>query len=358
MKEKFNQVRFPILAIGVIILLTALWAGLLRLGWKWPSPRPRFYLAHGPMMVSGFLGTLIGVERAVALQRRWVYLGPLLSGIGGVIVAVDQTLLAGPALITLGSLVMLFVFVVILRQHPVNYYVVMALGALLWLLGNGLWLFGMPIHHAVYWWIGFLVLTIAGERLELGKLVDLSPQSRRVFVFFVGLFVFGLGLSLLILNFGVGVAGGALIGLSVWLLKYDIARKTIRGTGLPRFVAACLLVGFVWLGIGGLMWILFGGVIQGFPYDIILHSVLLGFVGSMIFAHAPIILPAILMREIRFEPGLYLPLGILHLGLVLRLSGDFVTILDLRLWGGLLNVIAILIYFLLMLRVIRRSRPI
>ena len=41
----------------------------------------------------------------------------------------------------------------------------MALGALLWLVGNAGWLVGWPVPQVVPWWSGFLVLTIAGERL-------------------------------------------------------------------------------------------------------------------------------------------------------------------------------------------------
>jgi hypothetical protein len=36
-------------------------------------------------MVAGFLGTLIALERAVALRRRWMYLCPLVSGFGGLV---------------------------------------------------------------------------------------------------------------------------------------------------------------------------------------------------------------------------------------------------------------------------------
>jgi hypothetical protein len=41
--------------------------------------------------------------------------------------------------------------------------------ALLWLLGNLLWLSGRSTSEAAVWWIGFLVLTIVGERLELAR---------------------------------------------------------------------------------------------------------------------------------------------------------------------------------------------
>jgi hypothetical protein len=38
---------------------------------------------HGPLMVSAFLGTVIALERAVALGRTWAYGAPLGAGLGG-----------------------------------------------------------------------------------------------------------------------------------------------------------------------------------------------------------------------------------------------------------------------------------
>ena len=66
--QMLSKARFPLMALGLLALLTALWGGLVRLGWAWPLPWPTLFIAHGPLMVCGFLGTLIGVERAVALE--------------------------------------------------------------------------------------------------------------------------------------------------------------------------------------------------------------------------------------------------------------------------------------------------
>lgn len=71
--------RLPLLAGALVLLLAALWAGLLRLGWAWPTPLPTLPMAHGPLMINGFLGALIGLERAIALQKRWAYLAPVLT---------------------------------------------------------------------------------------------------------------------------------------------------------------------------------------------------------------------------------------------------------------------------------------
>lgn len=63
--EGVGRIRFPLMGLGMLALLAALWAGLVRLGWGLPPLRPTLPIAHGPLMVSGFLGTLISLERAV-----------------------------------------------------------------------------------------------------------------------------------------------------------------------------------------------------------------------------------------------------------------------------------------------------
>src|SRR3970282_1581372 len=74
--------RVPLLLPGMLALLAALWGGLLRLGWQLPAPPTPVAAFHGPLMVAGVLGTVIGMERAVALGRAWAYLAPLASGLG------------------------------------------------------------------------------------------------------------------------------------------------------------------------------------------------------------------------------------------------------------------------------------
>ena len=54
--------------LAALALLAGLWAGLLRLGWQLPPLSLRLPAQHGPLMVTGFPGTLISPERAVALS--------------------------------------------------------------------------------------------------------------------------------------------------------------------------------------------------------------------------------------------------------------------------------------------------
>ena len=68
-----HSLRVPLMALAMGALLTGVWAGLVRLGWQVPLLAAIPPSAHGPLMVSGFLGTLIGLERAVVLGRFWTY---------------------------------------------------------------------------------------------------------------------------------------------------------------------------------------------------------------------------------------------------------------------------------------------
>ncbi|MGQ9612742.1 hypothetical protein [Chloroflexus sp.] len=105
-----------------------------------------------------------------------------------------------------------------------------------------------------------------------------------------------------------------------------------------------MLSGSTWPVIGGLLMVIVGGVYGGFLYDAILHSVFVGFVFAMIFGHAPIIIPALLKVPLHFSNWSYLPLGLLHLSLVLRVSGDLLMVIDLRRWGGMLNAVSIVMF--------------
>jgi hypothetical protein len=307
-------------------------------------------------MVSGFLGTLISLERAVAINQRWMYVGPAFSGVGALLLIAGLAGWPGPLLMTLGSAGLVAVFVVIVRRQFALYTVTMGLGALTWLVGNGLWLTGQPVHRVVLWWIAFLVLTIAGERLELARILRPSKASLVAFLAITSLLLVGLLMSSYTPDLGTRLAGGGMIGLALWLLRYDVARHTLRKPGLPRFIAACLLSGYVWLAAGGLMGLIFGGIAAGPRYDAVLHAVFLGFVFSMIFGHAPIVLPAVLGVPLTYHPSFYAHLILLHLSLSLRVLGDLAGWWAGRQWGGLLNAVVLLLFLGNTARVIRESK--
>lgn len=339
-----GRLQFPLIASSILAMLAALWAGLVRLGWGWPAMQPTLPLAHGPLMISGFLGTLIAVERVVALGQPWMYSSPTFTGLGGLLLILGIPGIIPPLLITLGSLGLGIIMAIIVHRQPAAYTTMMAISALAWLVGNIFWLLGSPIYRLVFWWAGFLILTIAGERLELNRIVQLSRGSKIAFLGAASLLVIGLMFMPWLLNFGMRLVSLGMSAIAIWLLRYDLARRTVYKSGLPRYTAICLLAGYFWLAIAGCLGIAFGGLVAGLRYDAVLHAIFLGFVLSMIFGHAPIIFPAVLNLQIDFHRTLYVPLIFLHLSLALRAIGDLVGFQEVRLWGGLFNGIALLLF--------------
>lgn len=312
------------------------------MGFNMPLPEPRLAAFHGPLMISGFLGTLISLERAVGTGYRWAYLAPASTGIGGVILIAG--LPAGALLMSLGSLVLLIIFIAIIRLQSSLFTIAMGTGALLWLIGNYLWLAGFPVWEIVFWWAGFVALTIAGERLEITRIIRFTKGVKAAFIGAVGIYVFGLLVSISHPVAGVRLLGLGMMAVMLWLMRYDIAWRTLRSQGLPRFMAVSLLSGYVWLGIAGAIAVTTGGASSGPIYDAILHALFLGFVFSMIFAHAPVIFSAVLNLPVTYKPGFYVHLTLLHVTLILRISGDLSGWTGGREAGGLLNVFVILLF--------------
>jgi hypothetical protein len=336
--------RLPLMAASIIALLAALWAGVMRLGWSLPPIQPGLYLAHGPLMVGGFLGTLISLERAVALGAGWSYAAPALSGAGALALIAGAPDAIGPILVTGGSLGLVANFAAILRRQSAPFTITMAAGAVAWLIGNCLWLAGVHIFQMFCWWAGFLVLTIAGERLELSRLTGPDRQHHLSFAAATIVFVAGLASALPAPALGLRLAGAGMLALAIWLWRDDLARRTVKQQGLTRFIAANLLAGYFWLGAAGIAWLWFGGEFTMFGYDAMLHTVFLGFVFSMVFAHAPLIFPAVLGRPLPFRRSFYVHSALLHGSLLLRISGDLWGSYRAYDWGGLLNVLAVLIF--------------
>lgn len=335
--------RLPLLILGFVSLASGVLAGLARLGWGVPLPSPQLVLLHGPLMVCGFLGTVIGLERAVALGRRWAYAGPLLTGLGGIAILAGFPVALGASAMALGSAVLLTGTILITLRQRELFMVTMALGAVSWLAGNLLWLAGAGVPAVVALWVNFLVLTIAGERLELSRFLPPSPGARRIFKVILAMLVAGGFLN--VTGSGIVIYGIGLLGLALWLLRQDIARRTVKEQGLTRFIAVCLLSGYAWLAIGSLA-LLAAGSLTGAAYDAVLHAILLGFVFSMVFGHAPIIFPAVVKVRMPYHWTFYLPLLALHASLLMRLAGSGLMLPELLSLGGLLNAVALVLFIL------------
>lgn len=341
------------MALTVVALLVGLWGGLVRLGWPLPVGRTAWPALHGPLMVGGFLGTLIGLERASALGVPAALLVPAASGLG-VLALVAGAAGPGLSLLLLGGVGLVLVSAEIVRRQAAPFTVLMGLGAVAWPVGTFLWAAGAPAGVAALWWGAFLVLTIAGERLELSRVLRPPPRAWRAFWAAVALYAAGLVLAPASPGAGVRVAGAGLVALAAWLGRYDVARHTVRRRGLTRFIALALLAGYVWLGVAGLIALGAGaGAMSGLAYDAVLHALFLGFAFSMIFGHAPLVFPGVTGVPLEYSPAFYGHLALLHASLLLRVAGDVAGLVAWRQAGGLLNSLAILLFLFATGRAVR-----
>ena len=375
-RSTFNW-NMPLLFLAGLSLLTGIWAGLIRMGLELPSFGFVPPGQHGALMIVGFLATLISLERVVAINQgfhngsgitaspaknqikpRLFYLVPALSAVGALLLLFDLPFRVSAIAFSIAALGFVLLNFLLTRRFFDLATLSLLTAALLYLAGCLVWLAGSSISQAVPWWIAFLIVTIAGERLELTRIIQRKDIVQYLFVLAGLTVIAGLILSLVLLDMGIRLVGLGFLLLAVWLFYFDIARRTIRRRRLTGYIAACLLLGFVWLGVGGLLWIIYGGGYAAGPvYDAMLHTLLIGFVFSMIFGHGPVILPAVTGRPRNYFSNFYLPLALLHLSLILRLAGDFLLLPEIRRWGGIGNGIAIVLFLVLSAIAIKRSRP-
>ena len=347
--------RLVVLVMALAAALSGLDAALLRVGVAAPVHSESLADQHGVLMVYGFLGTAIALERAVALQagaRRaaWAYAAPAAGGLGAVLVILQAAgvLPAGRALPGGAWVAAMAVFVAIylaVWRHQQSYAVlVQLLGALAGLFGAALWARGLEVAAVVPWWAGLLVLTIVGERLELARVAFMAPAVERRILAESSLTVLALAATALSPAWGYPLLGLALGVLMVDVGVHDIAWRTVRARGLTRFMAACMLAGYGWALVSALVWVVGGPALDGYRYDIVVHSLTIGFVMSMILAHAPVIVPALARRPLPYHPVMWAVWGLLHVGLLVRvLSGARAAVGGWQL-GGTLSVVALLAF--------------
>jgi hypothetical protein len=331
--------RAPLLILGFAGLFVGAGAGLARLGWSIPAAVAAVAALHGPLMICGFFGVVIALERAVAIGRYWAYLGPLLAGAGCVAAIAGASVVAAWFFVA-GGLMLLAASIDIFRRQTALFTFTLALGAACWMVGNSLWATGSSPDTVVLWWFAFLILTIAAERLELSRFLAPSPVARWTFAAII--VVMCAGLLAATSGWSTRAFAAGLVALAAWLFKQDIARRTVRNRGLTRFIAVCLLSGYMWLAVGGGIILASGALLPGAPsYDAALHALGLGFVFSMVFGHAPIIVPAVLRVNVPYHPMFYGPLALLHVSLLARLAGDGLGQFAWTRVGGLLNALAL-----------------
>lgn len=333
------------LALVALSLLAGIAGGLLRAGVPLPGTESAQWpgqamLLHAALMIGCFLGTVIGIERAVAIKLRGAWIAPLASGLAGVALLSGLTT-AGAWLLVAASAVFIAVNSVVVARQRAAHTALLLAGALAWFAGNLAFAVGVGALSTLPWWFAFLVLTIAAERLEMTRLMRRRPGAQLSLFAVLAALVLGAALSAFDPVSGGVLYGLALLALAAWLALFDIARRTVHAHGLSRYMAVCLLGGYAWLAVAGAAW---AATALGLPLrDTALHALGLGFVVSMMLGHAPVILPAVARVKLLFGNFFYAPLATLHLSLLLRLALGW-NDPALRALGASFNAIAIALF--------------
>lgn len=343
-KTELLDLFFGILLVTAGVgLLLGLYTGLIRMGLSMPTAFELDAMAHGPLMINGFLATLISLERGAALEKLWSYIAPFSFFLATLLLMIGYVYPGGFFLL-LGSLYLVIIMGYLCYLQSVVHHYIMAVGAATLLIGNVLFILNAPIFELVGWWIAFPLLTIFGERLEMNRIMRPPKNAQHLFAGLIAAWI----ISLAVIHINRELAwlfnSLFLIGIAAWLIRFDVARRTIRSREWTRYSAWCLLTGYGWLIIAGILGIIYGLPAAGYIYDALLHIFFVGFVFSMIFAHASIIIPSLIGKLVPWSRYFYLPFFLLHGFLLIRVVGDLLYVIDIRIWGSYGNVAAILLF--------------
>ena len=326
-----------------ISLLAGLDGSLLLLGVWSPVTSTRLSEWHGPLMVLGFVGTVICLERAVALGHRLAYLVPAMSGFGVIVLLAPlpfDSARAGLALLTLAQLGLLTIYVPLWRRSHDDAVVIQGAGAFCAAGAAALLTTGAHVSQIVGWLACYMILTICGERLELSRLTMARNRALSALCLAV---VAALLVSVVSPAIGWRVLGVVLIGLAVWLCRHDVARGGLRRGGQAAYIGTLLMVGYLWLATAGIVCTVQGPPISRSGYDAVVHSLFLGFTMGMILGHAPIILPAVLQVRLEWTTWFWLPAFLLEASLLVRIGiGDGLDRSAAVQAGGTVNVLSLL----------------
>lgn len=346
-----NKKIFLVLPFVLISLVVGILAGLFRMGWS--IPMGEVAGEHGALMTGSFLGTLICLERIVALKKKWMYAIPVISGMSLLFFYFGEQQIA-MSLLTIGSLGLIYIYIDLIKRFGEYYFYIMMIGAIAWAVGNIIMIVSPLYPQAAPWWITFILLTVFGERLELSKFLPQSKLKKVTMIISISVFICGMILPYH--ELGKFISGSGLILMAIWLFKYDIARKSVKAKGMHRFTGSLLLAGYFWLVVCGLLMIVdFGSI---FNYDAMLHAFFLGFTFSMIFAHAPIIFPGVAGLIIRpFHDSLFIWGILLQFSLAMRIISGLLMETQLRTLSGMFNAVIIILFFInLVILIISKQR--
>lgn len=308
---------------------------------------------HGSVLVLGTFGTLILLVRSVSNEAKWLLIGPALSA-GAAVLALCSTsaYVVGTLFLLSGASLLLAIELNVRKTRRTFAALHMQAGALAWIVAAAMILTSSSAITLLPWLSAFLIFSILGERMNLGKVAFKKHASRDAHL----LLIFALvSLVIVVLSppFSHTLFGVSMVGYGLWMLRMDASRR-MRQTATARFMSSGVIIAFLWLIVSGIIWI--ANTLWGVLFDARIHVLMLGFVVGMVMAHAPTILGTITKLRLSHRRSFYLPLGLLHVGVCLRLFGDLLNRRMLVRGGADLTSCALIIFVLVTFYCLLRAR--
>lgn len=299
--------RLVVLIPALFSLLLGMWIGVGKAGYGFGAVY--LYPHHAAILIGSFFGTLIMLERVITLPSRNALYLPLINGVSIFFFLFNQMDLAYGMLVT-GGIVMLSLYLFFYLQQKNVVHFLFFFSAICYIVGFLAHFLDLSYDFRIHYWALYFLFTIVAERIELTRYLNVPSYFSWILAFLL------LALSFShLLSFSYRWYGVMVFLLALFLLRYDIAGKNIRSKDPHRFRGWALYVGYGWLLIHAITSFFF----TQSNIDMRVHSFFLGFVMNMVFAHAGIILPAVLKKTMVFHaPSAYVVFIVFQVVIMLR----------------------------------------
>lgn len=342
------------IAVAIIFLFLSLLVGIFRLmadnGLN-TGILQNIYALHSILMVFGFLACIVMAERVAGISvipdlqqsRLPLAMVPLValgvvSELAGYSMGPRWLDYVGGVLLLSGCFAFIFVLFKLSGKTGIKLpFYFMILSAVSLSVSAILSAFSLPAGNLpfIMLLLSFPLIFILGERVELTRFTSSAASTNRFIISFIlassaiALFTlssalyFLFDLQMMILSIGSLLLLATLI---VVLLTENQNLKLLSRSREPlqRYVLTHTRVAYAW-GIFGLILAEIYFLSPGLDlYDPFIHSLAVGFIGTMLLAHGPVIIPSVIERKLDMTRISLLPLEILTAGNLIRVVGDLI----------------------------------
>ena len=338
-----------LLSFTVVFLILGFSIGASKLSaqhsFELSTPLANLIVIHPVLMVFGVIGGLLIAEKLELMKGFTIFkslsMAPLIVSltIFGMLIYSTGLLVSSHLLAYAGGLVialvgMLFMwFMVSSRSHGNKDAKIIMGSSLLALSLSAIaesYLNAINSSTVALLLLSFPIIYVLGERIELGQIRGMKSKSIRFLrssavavplMLFLGTLVNGSILSWFLFNISLILM--ILMG-AITAINDPSIRMTRTHGNLQAFMRFGIRSSYVWLFTGLLLYAIQHDILKGFM-DPATHSIAIGFLGTFIISHSPIIFPLILKIRTNTERVTRLPLYALDAAAALRVLGDILS---------------------------------